>query len=272
MFSGVEHEPFELSGSGTIGALLIHGFAGTPAELRPLGLALADFGIAARAILLPGFGQEIGQLNETSPVDWMDAASHAWRELHQNFQHTALIGFSLGGAIALRLADEHPPDRLILMAPLWRLLGRAWRLGFLLPAAGRFVPRFSPFASADFHHPHVRRFFERAARDVDVDDPLIRAAIRENAQIETATIQRLWHFALESEAYARRVTVPTLVIQGLADQIVAPSDTRALTARLPTGTRLMEVASDHLIIDSDKPTWPDVRDAVVHFAATASMG
>ena len=270
LFSGTEHVAFDFPGTGPVGALLIHGFVGTPAELRPLGLALSEHGISARGILLPGFGQEIGQLNETLPVDWMDAASHAWQQMHRSFQHNVLIGFSLGGAIALRLADEHPPDRLILLAPLWRLLGRAWPLGYLLPAAGKIVPRISPFASADFHHPHVRRFFERAARDVDVDDPIIRAAIRKYAQIETATIQRLWRFALRTGKYARLVKVPTLVIQGLADQIVAPSDTRVLTSRLPTGTRLIEVACDHLIIDSDKPAWPVVRDAVVHFARTAS--
>lgn len=268
LFSGVEHEAFDFPGSGDIGALLIHGFAGTPSELRPLGLALAAHGISARGILLPGFGQDIGQLNATLPVDWMDTALHAWREMHQDFQYNVLIGFSLGGAIALRIASEHPPDRLILLSPLWRLMGRAWRLGFLLTAVGRIVPRFSPFASADFHHPHVRRFFERVSRNIDVDDPIVRAALRQNARIDTATIQRLWQFARQSEAYARRVTASTLVIQGASDQIVAASDTRALTALLPPETRLLVVPSDHLLIDTEQLAWPRVREAAIQFAKT----
>jgi pimeloyl-ACP methyl ester carboxylesterase len=42
---------------------------------------------------------------------------------------TVLIGYSMTAALALRVAVRRPPDRLILVAPLWRLAGAAWPLG-----------------------------------------------------------------------------------------------------------------------------------------------
>lgn len=52
-----EHRPFTL-GEGAGAALLIHGFPGTPAEVRPLAQALSERGWKVRAPLLPGFGTE----------------------------------------------------------------------------------------------------------------------------------------------------------------------------------------------------------------------
>jgi len=66
-FSDPSHRPFFLStnhqpSNSRPGALLIHGFPGTPAEMRPLGTWLHDQGWAAKGILLPGFGPDIFSL------------------------------------------------------------------------------------------------------------------------------------------------------------------------------------------------------------------
>ena len=62
-FAGPEHQSFERAADSPSGvALLLHGFPGTPAELRPLGEVLAAAGISARAPLLPGFGPAMHQL------------------------------------------------------------------------------------------------------------------------------------------------------------------------------------------------------------------
>jgi alpha-beta hydrolase superfamily lysophospholipase len=53
-FQGPEHLPFLWPG-GQPAALLVHGFPGTPAEMRPLGEALHQAGWTAQGILLPGF-------------------------------------------------------------------------------------------------------------------------------------------------------------------------------------------------------------------------
>ncbi len=55
LFQGEEHQPFHWV-AGPPAALLVHGFPGTPAELRPLGQALYEAGWTVSAPLLPGFG------------------------------------------------------------------------------------------------------------------------------------------------------------------------------------------------------------------------
>ncbi|MGV2435662.1 MAG UNVERIFIED_CONTAM: hypothetical protein LVT10_12975 [Anaerolineae bacterium] len=52
-FQGQEHLPFTLEGSGKTAALLVHGFPGSAAEMRPIGDILHAQGITARGVLLP---------------------------------------------------------------------------------------------------------------------------------------------------------------------------------------------------------------------------
>ena len=94
--------------AGAPGALLIHGFMGTPAEMRPLGEALAAAGYTARAILLPGFGPDVPNLGQMTKGDWLGAASAAWEEMRAVHSPAMLLGFSMGAAIALHLVAARP--------------------------------------------------------------------------------------------------------------------------------------------------------------------
>src|SRR5215210_986865 len=90
--------------AGPVAALLIPGFMGTPKELRPLGRALAEVGVTARGILLPGFGPQVANLRRVRAADWLQAARTAWEDLCRGHERTLLIGFSMGGAVALHVA------------------------------------------------------------------------------------------------------------------------------------------------------------------------
>jgi carboxylesterase len=270
LFAAEEHRPFAFGDAGRVGALLLHGFAGTPAEMRPLGQALAEVGIDAYGPLLPGFGAQIHRLGDVDGDDWLAAAADAWAEVRRAYPTTVLVGFSMGGALALQLAARWAPERLVLLAPLWRLLGPAWPAGALLPLAGRVMPTFSPFRGADFHHPEVRGFFARAAADLDLDDPVVQRAVRTHARVPTRSFAHLWRVALQGGRAARRVAVPTLVIQGRADRAVFVRDTRALVRRLAGPVDLREVAWGHQIVDPRAAVWPEVRDGVVDFARPAT--
>jgi len=68
-FEKPEHQAFSLPG-GSPAALRVHGFPGSPAETRHLGLALQNAGLTVESILLPGFGEQIDTLFERSSTDW----------------------------------------------------------------------------------------------------------------------------------------------------------------------------------------------------------
>ena len=103
--------------------------------------------------------------------EWLAAARAAWDETRAGRQpRTTLIGFSMGGAVALRLAAEAglAPDQLILLAPHWKF---ADRRAVVLPVAKYFIREFKPFGRIDFDSPDMRRMLAELAPGADLDDP-----------------------------------------------------------------------------------------------------
>ena len=264
-FTNPAHQPFVFPGGGTTGALLLHGFMGSPAELRPLGQALSAAGIEARGIALPGFGTDISRLGAVGMRDWIGAARTAWDELCARYEQTVLLGFSMGGARATHLAAaaEAKPDRLILLAPLSRL--RDPRV-LLLPLARHVVSDFKPFAGADFDDPRTRAYFAESMPGLDLDDPAAQNYLRTEAVIPLSTLDELRKLVAGVTRQALRVSMPTLVIQGFSDTVVRHEDTRLLAADLAGTIALREVEGKHMIVRDDGPSWQQVCDLVVEFA------
>ena len=240
-FAGPEHEPFTL-GEGATGALLIHGFPGTPAELRPLGERLATNGFVASGMLLPGFGPDIARLGEMTRATWLDATSRAWAEVRAAHEKAVLIGYSMGGALALRLAAEAPPAALVLLAPFWRLEGWQFKL---LPVLKHITRPFAPFQKADFNDPAVRAQLGGLAPDLDLGDPATQQFLREQVRLPLGVLDEVRRLGLEAYDVAPKVDTPTLILQGSRDTTVTAANTRQLAARLPGPTDYREVPGNH---------------------------
>lgn len=104
-------QPFVLP--GTRGAILcLHGLTGTPFEVRPLGEALAREGYAVEGPVLAGHAGTPEALIETRWPDWFASANAALdRVLANNGGRPAgVVGFSTGGLLALRLAQQRPQN------------------------------------------------------------------------------------------------------------------------------------------------------------------
>lgn len=271
IYDGAEHQSFcyEPAAPNGAGALLIHGFTGTPAEMRALGRALADRGIAVRCPLMPGFGPAADQLGHTKGDAWVDTARAAWREVVAAHDVTYLAGFSMGGGIALQLAVESPPHKLVLMAPFWKM---ADRRSALLPLLKYVKSEVAPQSPIDLDDPAVRDTFRKADPTLDLDDPTIRERLQRDSMIPTAALVELQKVGKAGGDAAKSLTCETLVIQGLQDETVLPERTRELVARMPGAVQLLELPADHLLAWDDRPTWPLVRDAVVEFFAGPEGG
>lgn len=100
-------QPFE-SGTGRVGVLFCHGFTGSPWSLREWAKVTADAGYRVSLPRLPGHGTTWQELNQTRWRDWYTAVERAFRELRANCDTVFVAGLSMGGALALRLAEKHP--------------------------------------------------------------------------------------------------------------------------------------------------------------------
>jgi len=105
---------------GELGCLLLHGFTGTPQNVRPLADYLARRGLTVSVPRIAGHGTSVEDLDHTGPDDWLATAERALADLRQSCQHIVVGGISLGGTYALELA-RHQQDLLgiiVMAAPV----------------------------------------------------------------------------------------------------------------------------------------------------------
>ncbi len=101
-------EPASFPG-GPHGALVLHGFTGSPVSMRPLAEALAAAGFAVELPLLPGHGTSVEDMQATNWPDWVAAAEDAYAALAARVSgRVVVVGLSMGGALACLLASRHP--------------------------------------------------------------------------------------------------------------------------------------------------------------------
>src|SRR4051812_23731529 len=95
---------------GPRGVLCLHGFTGTPFEVRPLAESLAGRGFTVAVPALAGHCGTMAELSRTRWPDWLASAERGLDELLQEVGggKVAVAGFSLGGLLALRLARLRP--------------------------------------------------------------------------------------------------------------------------------------------------------------------
>lgn len=107
-FSDPVCRPFLLEG-GDHGVLLLHGFTGSVAHMRPLGERLHQQGFTVMGVNLPGHAVSMDAMGKTGWQDWLDAAKEAFCSLRERCRHVSVAGLSMGGCIALLLAEQMQP-------------------------------------------------------------------------------------------------------------------------------------------------------------------
>jgi len=226
--------PFE-EWRGTVGALLLHGFPGSPAEMREVGAYLAERGVSVIAPLLPGHGRQPEALRGVRWSDWVREAEEALRRLQERCTRVFALGLSAGAALSLYLAGKKPLAGVVAVSPAVKLRNP---LAPLLPIA-RFFLRWVVLGEdadlADPGGPERQWYYTRAPASAAAEMyALLRAAWRA----------------------AARVNVPVLIFQGRRDGVLRPEGAEALLRRLPTAEkRLIWLDSGHnALVDVERET------------------
>ena len=103
--------PFMLDGFGANerhGVMIIHGFAGSPAQMLPLGQALNKLGYTVSGIRLPGHCTTLKEMSHVTWKDYLTAARAGYNQLKARCDDVVPVGLSMGGSLALIVCAEHP--------------------------------------------------------------------------------------------------------------------------------------------------------------------
>ena len=198
-------EPFAFEG-GEVAALMVHGFTGSPFSMRPWGEYLAGHGLTIVGPRLPGHGTRWQELNLTRWQDWYGEVERAFDKLRGACDQVFVMGLSMGGTLALRLAEEKGDDLagVVTVNPSLLTLRKDAKL---LPYVSRVVPSLKAIGD-DIKKPGIT---ERA-----YDRTPLRAA---------ASLAHLWKLVA---ADLGKVTQPLLTFRSAEDHIVEAASGRLL--------------------------------------------
>lgn len=246
---------------GPAGVLLLHGYSGTPAELRDMGTTLAGAGYTVHAPLLAGHGGRPDDLYGVRWEDWLASAKAGLQRLRTRCQTVFACGFSAGGLLALHLAAHTPVHGLVVMAPALRLYGAALlRLTGLLR---HVMPWYYPLAKADFSDPAVRASVLDRAPEANLDDPAVVDQIRRAARVPVGSLYELARLQDQARRDLRHVQAPTLIMQGRNDQTVDPRSAKDVAAGISSQDRRLvwfEGSGHQLPLESERESvWATAR-------------
>jgi carboxylesterase len=105
------NEPLFSEGSGPkgrVGVLVSHGFGGSPRSVQELALRLVDAGYTVALPLLAGHGRTPEAMELSRWAEWTADAEQAYVWLRDRTDRAFVSGLSMGGTLALWLAERHP--------------------------------------------------------------------------------------------------------------------------------------------------------------------
>jgi carboxylesterase len=207
-------EPFRYD-AGPRGALLIHGFTGSPASMRPLGRWLAEHGVSVVGPRLAGHGTTWQDLQDTTWQDWEREAEAGVADLRSRCSDVIVVGLSVGGALALHLGAKHGDKLRGVVA--------------INPVVRRPDLRLAP----------VARLFARSVKGVgnDIKKPAQDELVYDRVPLKGAN--QFGKLLRTVDAELPSMMLPLLVFSSLEDHTVKPANSARVMAR--AGTRQKEL-------------------------------
>jgi carboxylesterase len=221
-------EPFFIPGGAT-GCLLIHGFTGTPKEMRMLGESLAQDNYTILAPRLSGHATAVEDITRSRWEDWVASVEDGLNLLKGCTDNQVVMGLSMGGVLALMAAARYSPAGVVAFSAPSSLPGDP-RAKYL-PILKYFIHKVEK-GKPDWHNP--------AAAQDHVDYPYYPTP----AILELKKLIDLMRSELEY------VTIPALFVQSRQDLgIPAESmDTLFANIRSIDKTKYWVDNSGHVII------------------------
>jgi len=214
-------EEIRIEGANPRACLLVHGWLTSPTDFGDLPRALAADGWDVYAPHQYGHCTHPRDMRDLTADKMLEAIRDDYADLRARYDHVALVGFSAGGAVLALLAAEHPPDRLVLVAPF---LGVRYKWYYILPPRwwqGVVAP-VMPYVGRKHTSIHINRkeglkrlrsytVFPTRANDGPIE---LRRRLREDVDVA-------------------RLSMPVLLVYAPGDDVCSPKAELDFFRRLP---------------------------------------
>jgi carboxylesterase len=208
------------SGQGRVGVLLIHGFTGSPASMRAWAERLEADGFRVALPRLPGHGTTWQDLVLTEWPDWYGVVDEEFRRLRESCDQVFVCGLSMGGTLALLLAERHG-DEIAGVVLVNSVVTTTDKRALAVPVLRRFIGSLEGITN-------------------DIAQPGVDEVGYSRTPLKPFhSMTKMWR---EVRDHLDRVDQPLLVYRSVQDHVVDPSSGQAILA----GVSSSDVA-EHLL-------------------------
>jgi len=229
-------EPVRALNSGERGVLLLHGFTGTPAEMKYLGQNLIDDGYSVVIPRYPGHGTSLQEMAGTGFADYLRCARESLIELRHHCRAVSVAGLSMGGIIGILLAREFPLEKLVLLSTPCTLKERAI---YLAPLVGVFKKIL---------------WIEDPTRGVNSNEAR-RHYLCYHQGKPVRPAWQLFRAIKKAMKALPRLTVDTMIVQSLGDTVVPQRSIDYIYERLGSAKKeklFLEISNHAITVDYEK--------------------
>ncbi|GAB4457502.1 MAG: alpha/beta fold hydrolase [Anaerolineales bacterium] len=227
-------EPFLLPGDRSKPAcLLIHGFTGTPKEMRWMGDYLNQQGYTCLGVRLAGHATDPEDMIRSNWTDWTASVEDGYSLLRGLTDRIFLVGLSMGGVLSLLMSTRLTVTGVVAMSTPYKLPDDP-RLRHI-----DWIARFAPYMPKSDEEPGAGWFDKEAFRE-HVSYP----------QNPVRSIGQLNRLLGEMRAALPKVNVPVLLIHSKDDRYVLPENMERIFADLNNAsdkTKLFVSRSGHVV-------------------------
>jgi carboxylesterase len=192
-----------------VGCLLIHGFSGSPLEMRWLGEYLAGQGVRVEGVRLAGHGTRPEELKHLTWRDWLKSAEDGLERLLQLHDKVVIVGFSMGGLLGLHLCARRPSDISRLVTISTPVYFRDRRI-HLIPMVRHVVP------------------WHNVRRPGTSVDPEAHTRYHSYRRYPLIAVDQLLNLMRVTRKVLPTVKTPALIMQGVRDDVVDPRSAQYL--------------------------------------------